>query len=1206
MKKRVWAVRTVFVLTAFYLLNTAALRAAAVEERKSERVRVGFFAMEGYHMLDDDGRRSGYGYDYLQYMARYTNFEYEYIGYDKSWSEIQDMLEAGQIDLLTSAQKTGEREQRFDFSDKPIGSSAAILTVKEGDDRYMVDDYTRLDGIRIGMLAGNSRNKDLEQFASENGFTYRPVYYSDMEEMAQALQKSEEIDAVLTSNLRKTDREWIVATFAESPFYIMVRKGDQELLDLINGAVDRLSKDQKELADMLYERHYAADSGDKIAYTAQERRYIEKWRESGKTVRVTVNSGREPVSYFADGQARGILPEIAREVLSRTGLPYELIATPPTVDARELLVKEEAEARFDGTADFNDAEDWGLRVTDPYIELPISSVTLKSFSGKPETVAVIKNSDVVEEYVKQNYDEPAIFRYDSAAECLDAVLNGSQDAAFFQTYIAQRMVSEDSRNRIREQLVPGYGMSFAVSVKCDDPLLFSILDKAVLSLGKEEINRIVLEQTSYLSQNMSLVGYLYAHPVFFIILLCAAAFFIILLILYIFRQKNLRLAKEKARELERFISYVCKANSNVLEIDLERRLCLSYHVEAGKVINQKKELEGEARPIEFVHPEEREAVLRLIREEEIQRLIAGGEEAYFECRAKAQPGGEQYRWFSCTLQGVPKDENGGGSLMIFIKDIDRAKREEEEKRQALQDALATAQQANEARGSFMSRMSHEIRTPLNAIIGYMTIAEHELDNPDKIGEYLNKSEFAAHQLLNIVNDVLDISAIESGKMRIAHEEFNIKQLLSGITSIFYTQASEKGVTFRIRMNGLTEEKLVGDQFRLNQILMNLLSNAVKFTPRGGQVTLVIVQKTVLNRRVYLQFEVRDTGIGMSEEYRTRAFLPFEQQDASTARKFGGTGLGLSITKNLVVMMNGTIGVKSEEGRGTCFTVNLSFEMPMIRDSGAQAGDFSHLHALVLYGHNSDYEYIQTLLERLGTPCDLVFGVDEAVRKITEKKDRGEKYQLCLIDWNIPEIEGMEAARRIREAAASEEPLLLAAAYEDPMLPADDPLIRDVILKPVFQSSLFDVLSNLCGRSGERERRKQACGNWGLEGTRILLAEDNELNMEIAVELLTQNGMIVDGAKNGGEALERFENSQEGTYQAILMDIQMPVLNGYEAARRIRGSAHPQAGSIPIIALSADAFAEDINRALSSGMNAHVSKPIDFERLCAVLSEQLRK
>lgn len=687
----------------------------------------------------------------------------------------------------------------------------------------------------------------------------------------------------------------------------------------------------------------------------------------------------------------------------------------------------------------------------------------------------------------------------------------------------------------------------------------------------------------------------------FTVLLTIAVCFLVVIFLYVLRRKTLKRERERTKELERFISYVCKANDSVLELEIEKMLCQTYQVENGKVTCYDQILSESDIQIENFHPEDIENVRELLNRKNIKHLIETGGELYFESRIIRKEQENQYQWFAFTFQGVPKEGQNPGKLMVFIKNIDQVKREEKEKRLALEDALVVAKQAGEAKELFMSRMSHEIRTPLNVIIGYMTIAKSNIYNPVKQKECLEKSEFAAHHLLSIINDVLDISAIESGKMKIAHEHFNIKQLLAGITSIFHTQAREKEVEFCVKLDNLTEENLIGDQMRLNQILMNLLSNAVKFTPSGGHVTLSISQKTLHEEKVYLKIEVADTGIGISEKYKARIFQPFEQQDVSTAQRFGGTGLGLSITKNLIAMMEGTINVTSEEGKGTVFTVNLSFEAVKGTDrSLEEIYDFSSLRVLVLYDESSDYMYIQTLLERFGVIYDIILNKEEAIREIKEKKKQGQTYDLCLIDWDVPSLADPDTVKQILDAGIDEKPVIAAIAYEIPILPTDIARLQNVILKPVFQSSVFDLLSNLCRINQNGTKNHPEDSDWNLKGIRILLAEDNVMNMEIAKEILGSYGMIIDGVENGKEAAELFEQSEEGTYQAILMDIQMPIMNGYMASKKIRSSKHPQAETIPIIALTADAFTEDINRALAAEMNDHISKPIDFKQLYKTL------
>lgn len=1188
----------VVLLLIFCILASGALPVVASE---SEKVKVGFFNFEGYHIMDEDGQRSGYGYEYLQQMAKYADFVYEYIGYEDSWSQMQEMLEKGEIDILTSVQKTEARLKKYDFSEKPQGTSSTILTVKAGNTQYMTNDYEKLEGIRVGMLEGNSRNSSFEEFALENQFTFEPVYFEDNASLIAALQSGIEVDAAVTSNLRKIEKEWIVASFHPSPFYICVKKGNQALLDKVDYAMEQMEKDSPSLQAELFNQYYSANSGDEIAYTAEERAYIDRMKAEGKPLRVLMNPDREPMSYFQDGEPRGIIPVITKEVMRRTGIPYEMVAAETRSDYLHLIQEQDITVRLDSGYDFNEAERLGYKLTDSYFDSSISCLSLKTLQRPPKTVAAVRNSDFAEKYVQNTDTEEYITYYDSVEECLDAILEGRQDAAYFYTYTAQRLVFNDVRNRLKEVLIPESHTQFSIAVRqTEDMLLFSILNKAVRSLNKDEINKIIMEETAFPPRSFSMVGYFYDSPAAVVVLIILSA----LLVLVLFRRWSLRrnekLELERVKEFERFITYVCRSNDDVLELDLDRETMFSYQVCGGKVIKMEELFIPPGTVEDLIHPEDWMGVQKIFTQESLNALICGGNEVYFECRLEWRKPG--YQWCSCVFQGMQQDEMHPRSLMVFLKNIEESKHAEAEKKRDLQDALAAAQQASEAKGAFMSRMSHEIRTPMNAIIGYLSIASSNISNPTKVQDCLMKSELAAHHLLSIINDVLDISAIESGQMKIAQEAFDLKELLTEVAAIFYAQANNKEVRFDVALENLTQECLVGDQLRLKQILMNLLSNAVKFTQKGGRIHLLVSQKNIIGGKVHLQVEVSDTGIGMSEEYKKRLFMPFEQQDATTARKFGGTGLGLSITKNLITMMNGTISVKSEEEKGTCFKVSLSFGITETKEPGEGKIDFSQLYVLVLYDENSDCRYIRSLLDRCGVKSDIAFQEEEALELISSRKKQGQTYAMCLLDWNKPDLDGRRTAERIRKMCGPDMSVIICTSQEDAeirecLVGAG---INKVVHKPLFQSAMMDLLAETYGNHSREKDRGLEYLTVDLKGKRVLLAEDNEMNMEIATEILEGAGLVVEGAPNGREALDAFERSALGWYEVILMDIQMPVMDGYETSRKIRESAHPQAKNIPIIALTADAFTEDISRALMAGMNDHVSKPIDFRRLLEVL------
>lgn len=525
------------------------------------------------------------------------------------------------------------------------------------------------------------------------------------------------------------------------------------------------------------------------------------------------------------------------------------------------------------------------------------------------------------------------------------------------------------------------------------------------------------------------------------------------------------------------------------------------------------------------------------------------------------------------------------------------------KNNQLTQAIEQAEHASHAKSDFLSRMSHEIRTPMNAIIGMTSLAANYIFDEKRTLEYLNKISLSSKMLLNIINDVLDMSAIESEKLKIANEPFDLKHLLNSISAMYYSQCKQKNVRFKLLLNNITYETLCGDQLRLNQILVNLLSNAIKFTEADGEITLTATQIKTQNESIFMRFVVTDTGCGISQKFLDLMFKPFEQNDATTAQKYGGSGLGLSIAKNLTELMNGKISVASKLGEGSTFTIELPFGIPESHVAFPE-NSFNNLNAIVVDDDLDTCEYASSILERIGLRHSYATSGYTAIETIKESHDKGDDYNICIIDWRMPDIDGMETTRRIRELYGKNTIIIIASAYdlseiEDEAKAAGADMI---ISKPLFQSSLFNTLVNVVGGKYNKKETKEISYNFN--GKKVLLVEDNALNREIAIELLSMVGIVTDYAENGKEAVEKFESSPAGTYSAILMDIQMPVMDGHEATRLIRSLKHNQATSIPVIAMTANAFTEDITAAISAGMNEHISKPIDTQVLFAVLNKYI--
>ena len=523
----------------------------------------------------------------------------------------------------------------------------------------------------------------------------------------------------------------------------------------------------------------------------------------------------------------------------------------------------------------------------------------------------------------------------------------------------------------------------------------------------------------------------------------------------------------------------------------------------------------------------------------------------------------------------------------------------------LQDALLVAQKANDAKRDFLSRMSHEIRTPMNAIIGMSAIAFNYLDDKKRTADCLSKITFSSKHLLMLLNDVLDMSKIENGKLNIRQELFDLKNLVTSLADINYGLATAKGLSFEIVISGFKDELLFGDSMRVNQILLNLLSNAIKFTPKGGSVRLEIRMLRSASDKIWLRFIVQDSGIGMKKEFLEHLYEPFEQADNGIARKYGGTGLGMAITKNLVAIMDGTIEVESQEGAGTTFMVDLPFGVSKVDKK--TAAEMEALRVLVVDDDNDTCEHAAVLLKGMGVNVDWALNGFEAIEKVRSAcEDDGRFYDVCFIDWCMPELDGIETARRMRSYVGPDVLIIIISAYDWSGIEeqAKAAGVNAFIAKPFFASNLYNMLLTV---SRKPELGFSAVGNketCDFGGKKVLLVEDNELNMEIASELLKFVNLQVEHAENGKVAVNIFRNSKEKEYALIFMDIQMPLMNGYDAARCIRSSEHPAAGTIPIIAMTANAFNDDVQAALDAGMNGHLAKPIDVEALYKTIARYI--
>ena len=609
---------------------------------------------------------------------------------------------------------------------------------------------------------------------------------------------------------------------------------------------------------------------------------------------------------------------------------------------------------------------------------------------------------------------------------------------------------------------------------------------------------------------------------------------------------------------------------------------------------------------DLLHPDDKNHVL-----EEYNETISdySGQKTYdVEYRLMTKNRG--YRWYRAVGKPTRRPDGTPISYIGVFMDITDQKEMMQElahQRESLRAALEEATQANKAKTAFLSNMSHEIRTPMNAIIGLNRIALNDSGISETTREYLEKIGLSAQHLLGIINDILDMSRIESGRMTVKNEEFSFAKMLTQVNTIISGQCRDKGLEYECRVKNAVGDYYIGDDMKLRQVMINILGNAVKFTPSGGTVSFVVEAAARFNGKTTLRFIISDTGIGMSQDFLPKLFDAFSQEDSTSTSRFGSTGLGMAITKSFIELMNGTISVESEKQKGTTFTVNVTLT-DCDRKSTEEEENALQPHELCVLVIDDDpiaCEHAQLVLGQVGVNCEKALSGAEGLQMAIVRHARREPYNLILVDWRMPDMDGVETTRQIRAAVGTETPMIILTSYNWDEI-ADEAKAAGVdtfVAKPLFAGTVLDEFREAFKKKNAELVRKTA----DLKDRRILLAEDVSVNAEIMIMVLSMREIQVDHAKNGRIAVEMFEGHEEGYYDAILMDMRMPEMDGLEATQRIRAMNRADAKNIPIIALTANAFDEDVQHSMQAGLNAHLSKPVEpdilFETLEGLLYHQ---
>lgn len=612
----------------------------------------------------------------------------------------------------------------------------------------------------------------------------------------------------------------------------------------------------------------------------------------------------------------------------------------------------------------------------------------------------------------------------------------------------------------------------------------------------------------------------------------------------------------------------------------------------------------------FIHPEDRAEYLDKMNCRKLRGVLNEEHPLLAVEYRKIVPEDERAEniWIRATVVLAESGDGEAKKALYVAQDVTESKCKEEQERKILKEACDAANHANASKSEFLSRMSHDIRTPMNAIIGMTSIAGTHLDDKDRVSDCLSKITISSKHLLSLINEVLDMSKIESGKINLAEEEFSLPDLVQNILTIIRPTAEAKNHKMDFRIEKVEYEEVIGDMMRLQQILINIIGNAVKYTPSGGHVEIGLAErKSSLHGYGCYEFTVKDNGMGMTPEYLEKIFDPFSRAEDSRISKIEGTGLGMAIALNIARKMNGDIQVESKVNEGSKFTVTI-----YLKQKNAVLPDTQQLIDLpVLVADDDQYECETTcaILNEIGMKSEWVLSGREAVERVRQSHQDGKDFFVVILDWQMPGMDGLETARQIRKTVGEEVPIIILSAYDWSSVESEARLagVNGFISKPLFKSRLVYLFKQIVGDDmANMTEADESSRDADFTGNRVLLAEDNEINREIAEEVIGNFGVTVETVADGRQAVNQFLKKGAGYYDLIFMDVQMPIMNGYEATEAIRGSGQADAGNIPIVAMTANAFAEDVMASKKAGMSEHITKPLDFDQLRECMGHWLGK
>lgn len=1145
-----------------FTLNLAALEKSALIERPE--IKVGFLNQKGQDEFDSSGKRVGYGFDYLQRITSYADFKNKYIGFAASREEMCEYLKSGKIDLLVFVKKTPENQAHFDFSKTAIAHGSIILSITADNTKLAAGDFKNWDGIKIGMLKGYEGNKIFENFAHKNGFKFTPVYYAEMPEMLEALHSKNEIEALVSSNLRKLSGEKILLSIGDEPFYLAVKKGNSKLLKSIDSALEKIDLETPDFADKLLAKHYP-NNNCILALSPAERDFIKQCKGKNIKFKALLNPDRHPYSFFQNGKATGIIGELVSDIIAQSGLPIEIEEVKNRKEWMKLVDKKAANYLIADT--WNNraiAEELNYYLSEPYISIPVSRLHRKEFNGTRENLASLVGSYFMMFLIPDCERLKPIF-FDSVSEAVNAVKKGNADTLYIFTAAAEKIKQKDYENLLVFETVPSISaeMVFAIPSQID-PRVTSILNKSIQALPAEKTMQIIAKYTKFNNTELTVKGLIFSNV--FLVLMSAAMllglaalllFFLILrsnakyktadifknlplhyfvsdaagnVLCYGLGKENkydkhngkcktlLDLPDEKLNSmmLEHICEVIKTGTNNIVNFDCgaQKRsafVCkLPFHIfkrECAIWISQDETALQQAREKAEYKTKLLEQALDKTAAYIAVKDLSDGFKYIFWNKAASDFFGvdsnefigktdseidalkgdaEAFRKEDCAVlngenidmvktlvnaQGenrklriiangadLPDGKKIEVILAVDVTDLKNLECEREKNISKLKEYAEKANSASHEKNLFLSAMSHEIRTPLNAVIAFSEILQDENVPLEKQTEYLKSINKAGYSLLNLINDILELSRLETKENQTDIKPTNLSAIADEIESLFKTSLKEKGVAFeKIISDNLPI--LMLDKRMVRQVLFNLVGNSAKFTDKGF-VSLRIQCEKSEEGKAKLTIKVEDTGEGIREEEQSELFKTFVRDNSTRdIHNQNDTGLGLPIVNKLVEQMNAKMEFKSETQKGSVFTIIFD-DVTVVKDNFVNGKPEMTKNALngeklilAVDDIETNREIFAAICRKLKLPCITASSAKEAFEIMKSHKPTH-----ILTDIWMPEINGVELARMVRKNDELKDIEIFAVtADKDAQENFSTTDLDGIILKPVTPKKIADIL-----------------------------------------------------------------------------------------------------------------------------------------------------